>query len=330
MPARDENEFKIDERISEKLNEMPQYVKHWHSNLKASSITASSRYDMVCKINKFLSSIDENVSNVSVDMITDECVTDYFISVATKVNKKGKLVSTSDSYKQSVYCALKNFLGFLVEKEYLDKNYILSIKKPSNNDLDRIKANRLKLTKDAFQLVLDEVNKEPKYIIKCRNEALLRVFMATGMRETALRILNVDDIDFQNKKLSTIDKGHGGTGQTQIYHLDDHTLAALKKWIKLRDEVYGDSMDALFISQHKKRISVKGIYKIVVKYFDKAIDKHVSPHKIRGGVASILYEMTGDIEYVRKTIGHKRVETTQRYITTDDKERELASQLLML
>ena len=55
---------------------------------------------------------------------------------------------------------------------------------------------------------------------------------------------------------------------------------------------------------------------------------HVSPHKIRAGVASILYEETKDIEFVRRAIGHTNVATTQRYIRTENKEREKASKLL--
>ncbi len=328
MPARYENEIKIDSTTDTKLKELPSYVNEWHTKLKASSKTASARYDMVCKINKFLSSIDEDVMNVTPEMITDENVTSYYTSVATKVNKKGKVVPTSDSYKQGVYSALKNFLGFMSSKGYIEDNYILSIDRPSNHDLDRINEHRIKMTKDTFKAVIREVKKERKDILRCRDEALLRVFMGTGMRETALMILNVSDIDFKKKKLQTIDKGHGG--KNQVYYLDDNTLVALYNWIKLRDKMYGDSLDALFVSQHNQRISIKGIYKIVDKYFYRAIGKHVSPHKIRAGVASILYEQTGNIEYVRRALGQAKTETTQRYIVTDNSERRSAAQLLKL
>ena len=328
MPARLENELRIDSMTQKVLKNMPTYVIEWHTRLKASSKTASSRYDMINKIKKYLESINPKVKEVTVNEINSESVENYFISTETRIDKNGKVVQASDSYRQGVYCALKNFLEFMVDKRYVEKNYILGIDKPSNHDLDRIKENRLRLTRDSFLAVLKEVKKESNLMLRYRDEALLRIFFETGMRETALMILNISDINFKKKELMTIDKGKGG--KPQKYNISDATVDALNRWIKLRAHKFGLESEALFISQHKQRISIKGIYKIVDKYFYRAIGEHVSPHKIRAGLASILYEQTGDIEFVRRAIGQARTETTQRYIVTPNKERETAIQLLAI
>ena len=328
MPARLENEMEITNVINNILKDMPSYVVEWHNNLYASKRTAATRREFIRKIRNFLESIDVKVSRVTPKMITDVAVTNYYISIATKLNADGSISETSDSYQQNVYCVLKNFLGFMERKGYIDKNYILDIQKPGNRDLDRINEHRIRFTKEDFANVINSIEEEENPICRNRDRAIMKIFMGTGMRETALRILDVSDIDLEKKTLVTVDKG-AGKGKLQQYYLNDATVDALKKWLACRKEyVYGKDNGALFLSYQGNRISTKGIAKLVDKHCYKALGKHVSPHKIRGGVASILYDETKDIEFVRRSIGHSNVATTQRYIRTENNERQQAAKLL--
>ena len=264
---------------------------------------------------------------VTIDEINDQTVTKYYISIGTKTDKNGNVVETSGSYQQNVYSALNNFLKFLVKKEYIKKNYIQDIERPKSNDLERINEHRMRFTKRDFKLVLHEAAMEFDPVYKYRDYALLKILMGTGMRETALRIINISDIDFEKKTLVTMDKGKG-SGKFQLYYLNDSTIDSIKNWLEYRKCFERYPSDALFLSYQGERISTKGIAKIVDKHFYKALGKHVSPHKIRGGVASILYDDTKDIEFVRRSIGHSNVETTQRYIRTENNERQQAAKLL--
>ena len=84
--------------------------------------------------------------------------------------------------------------------------------------------------------------------------------------------------------------------------------------------------DALFISKYGERISAKGVSNIVKKYTEEALGKPLSPHKLRAGFCSILYNKTHDTEFVRRAVGHSNISTTQRYIVTDgDEKRQSAS-----
>lgn len=328
MPARLENEMEITKGINVMLKTMPEYVTEWHNNLYASKRTAATRREFVRKIRHFLEFINSDVSGITTDEITDDIVTSYYISISTKKNPDGSLSETSDSYQQNVYCALKNFLGYLEGKGYIDKNYILNINKPGNNDLDRINEHRIHFTKEDFSNVLKVIEAEPNVINRNRDRAIMKIFMTTGMRETALKILNVSDIDLENKTLVTVDKGKG-KGKLQHYSLNESTVEAIKKWLDCRKQyVFEEDDGALFLSYQGKRLSTKGIAKLVDKHCYKALGKHVSPHKIRGGVASILYAETRDVEFVRRSIGHSAVATTQRYISTENNERKHAAKIL--
>lgn len=328
MPARLENEMEITNKVNKLLETAPPYVTEWHNNLYASKRTAATRREFVRKICHMLEYIDSDIKHIPVGKINEENITRYYISIGTKKNSDGSISETSDSYQQGVYCALKNFLGFMERKGYIDKNYILDISKPGNKDLDRINENRIRFTREDFSLILEEVEKEKNGVCRNRDRALMKIFMGTGMRETALKILNVSDVDFEKKTLVTIDKG-SGKGKRQQYYLNDGTLNAIKEWLNCRNEyIKDDNQEALFLSYQGNRLTNNGISKVVNKYCTRALGKHVSPHKIRGGVASILYDETKDIEFVRRSIGHSNVATTQRYIRTENNERQKAAQLL--
>lgn len=326
MPARLENELKINENIEAILKEMPKYVNEWHDNMYAAKKTASTRRDFVRKIKNYLEFINKIPKNVKMDEINEQTVTKYYISIGTKKDKNGNLVETSGSYQQNVYSALSNFLEFMTKRKYIEQNYIRDIERPKNNDLERINKERIRFTKRDFKLVLHKAALEPDLVLRYRDSALLQILMTTGMRETALRIINISDIDFENKTLVTIDKGRGG--KYQLYYLNEPTVESIIKWIEYRKYFEKYPSDALFLSYQGERISVKGISMIVDKYFQKALGVHVSPHKIRGGVVSILYEETKDIEFVRRSIGHSNASTTQRYISTENNERRQASKML--
>jgi integrase/recombinase XerD len=90
----------------------------------------------------------------------------------------------------------------------------------------------------------------------------------------------------------------------------------------------GKNDNHLFLSDRGCRISETAIDTIVHKYTKAAIGKPLSPHKLRAGFCSVLYEQTGDIEFVRRAVGHSSAATTQRYIVTNGDERKRASEII--
>ena len=73
---------------------------------------------------------------------------------------------------------------------------------------------------------------------------------------------------------------------------------------------------------------VNTVANVVRKYSKIGLGYEISPHKLRSGYCSILYNKTGDIEFVRRAVGHSRVDTTQRYIVTKGSEKEKAAEIM--
>lgn len=331
MQGRIENGIKQERNVLLKLENMPSFVNEWYYNLKASQKTVTTLRDYVNKIHNFLFFINPNVSEVKIKDINLSNIQKFFISIQTK-EINGQVVYTSDSYQQTVWCCLNNFLEFLKETGKIDKNYIKMITKPKNKDLEKINEHRMLLTKSDFNKILKSVKcgaGSDKAIafqnrMKNRDMSIMLLFMTTGMRKTALSEINIEDIKLDLDVLYVTDKGD----KHHTYVLSEKTLDALNSWLNDRQEWDNGSTNALFITEKGDRISSSAIYKLVDKYCTDALGYHVSPHKLRAGFCSILYEETGNVEFVRRAVGHSNISTTQRYIVTNNKEKEEASGLI--
>lgn len=325
MSARYENENKIDRSIENKLKTLPKYVYGWNLNMKASRKSAATRRDFVYKVYHFLKFINDNPKEVKVEDITEEKVTRYYISLQNKIYN-GKEVPTSDSYQITVWSCLNNFFNFLNKHGYIEKNYMLATEKPKNKDMDHINENRIKLTSNDFKSIIDAVDSQDETVMKIRDKAILLTFMTTGMRETALMNIEMSDVDMENRTLKVIDKGT----KAHEYVMNDILYEALNEWIKYRwvynNDIFEDQH--LFLSKNRKPLSTVGIAAIVQKYTKIGIGKKLSPHKLRAGFATILYDKTHNIEFVRRAIGHSNIATTQRYIVTKGEESKEAANII--
>ena len=235
MNGRLENELKIEKTIMNTLSNMPHYATEWYYNLKASNKEISSCNDFINKLKRFLMFISNDVKNIKPENISLSNTERYFISIQTKKDKFEKLVYTSNSYQYGIWCALHNFFKFMVSRKYINENYIELIERPKNNDLDRINESRILLTKKDFNKIINSINsgvgsqKAKSHQQKFRNRdlSIIMLFMTTGMRREALSEINIEDIDFNDNKLTVIDKG----SKRHVYSLSDKVVIIIKEWL---------------------------------------------------------------------------------------------------
>lgn len=333
MNGRMENDIKRNNKIKELLKELPEYISEWNSIMIATNNTSSSRLDYIRKIYKFLRFIDNDVMKIKPDQFTKSKVDAYLSEIIYIKDLNGNIKETSDSYKGAIWCCLNNFFDFLVEYGYVKDNPINMKKKPKNKDLDKINSKRIMLTEDDFRNILMSVEngvgtqkaktRQEKWQI--RDKCIMLVFMTTGIRETALTEIDVSDLNFETQELIVLDKGD----KTHVYYFEDEIIDCIKEWIKLRNIYFPNiTNNALFVNYQGERISSKGVVKLVDKYCKDALGYHISPHKIRAGFCSIMYNQTKDIEKVRRMIGHSNITTTQRYIVTNNDERRESSKMM--
>lgn len=331
MNGRVEKDTKIFKNIETKLVSYPEFVASWYYYLKANNKTATSCSDFINKLTRFLEFINEDISVIVPEDFNENIITQYFLKVQTKEDG----TEMSKSYRQGIWSCLNNFFNFMYTRKLIPDNYFVlaDIKRQKGNDLNEINKHRKLLTQDDFRRILAAVDTgvgsakakgyQKKY--KNRDKAILLLFMSTGMRKTALEEINVSDINFEKHELYTIDKGH----KVFTYYLTSEVLEIIDKWLTDRYFLLGrEDKGALFISQEGTRMHGKSIARVVDKYAYEALGYHISPHKLRSGFGSILYEQKHDIEYVRRAMGHSQVTTTQRYIVTNNDEQKTAASMI--
>lgn len=327
MNGRLEKEQKTNQKIEKILEKLPSYVREWYYNLLASDVSLASCYMYVNKIKQFYKYII-TIGKTDVKQLIQGDVDKYFISIRTR-GDGDEMKRTSDSFQLTNWFALRSFFDFLVSRKYIETNFINQIHKPKNKDLERINRDRKLLTQEDFAKIMRAV--EADWTDRDRNSLIFSLFMSTGMRLSALVAINNKDIDLKNRILRVMDKGD----KVHEYYISD----SLKEYIEeynhfksrdrmLREPKYYDE-DPLFIDCKKgTRMTDKEIYKIVTKYTKKALGYPMSPHKLRAGFCSILYDKTHDAEFVRRAVGHSNLATTQRYIVTKGNEKQMAANIM--
>ena len=327
MDGRLEHEQATKNKITKTLTKLPPYVTDWYYFLLASDLSVASSYMYVHKVKLFLKYLS-TIGITDIKNLTQEKVDQYFISLSTR-GEGETMKRTSDSFQQTTWFALRSFFDFLVSRGYIAINYVSQIHKPKNRDLDRINKERKLLTQDDFNKIMKVV--EEDWNDRDRNSLIFSLFMCTGMRLSALIAINNSDIDLKHRTLRVMDKGD----KIHEYYISDSLKEYIEEYndFKRRDRMLREPKfydeDPLFIDcKTGKRISNKEVYRIVTKYTKKALGYPMSPHKLRAGFCSILYDKTHDAEFVRRAVGHSNLATTQRYIVTKGNERQLAADIM--
>ena len=152
-----------------------------------------------------------------------------------------------------------------------------------------------------------------------RDNAILELFYASGMRVSELSGLQVGDVNLSVGYVRCIGKGRkervipiGKSARVAVAHYSEKVRGKLIKKTMTSD---------LFVSRLGRRLSRQSIWKIIKFYASKAnIKKTIKPHTLRHSFATHLLEHGADLRSVQEMLGHADISTTQIY-THVDKER---------
>lgn len=328
MNGRLEHKISNEKLIEKRLKNLPDCVKDYYLS-RTSSKESMGSLEYIKKIRCFFEFLNEDTKSVDVTKITENDVSRYLHSIEQTVGKDGIPKETSFSYRKQVHSILNSFFEYLRKRRIVAENPMDCVERPTSKDvvkrkhLDSFDINFLLECIDSGAGSDFAKNKSEPWRI--RDKAIITLLAMTGMRETALTEINVNDIDFINGTVRVIDKRH----KTHVYKMNRAIREALENWIVDREEkLAGQKVDALFISNQKRRTSVTCVVQIVKKYSLEGLGYSISPHKLRAAFCTILYEDTKDVEFVRRAVGHTCIETTLRYIADDDSAKQEAADRL--
>lgn len=159
--------------------------------------------------------------------------------------------------------------------------------------------------------------KKPQLI---RDQAILELFYASGMRVSELADLKMSGLNFDVGYVRCIGKGRKER-LIPIGKKSREALAIYCQKVRPKFESRAQATDVLFLSRLGKRISRQGIWNLIKTYAKKSnIKKNIKPHTLRHTFATHLLEHGADLRSVQEMLGHSDISTTQIY-THVDKER---------
>lgn len=248
-----------------------------------------------------------------------------------------EIKSKTASYQIVVYNALKEFSQYLKGTGVNTSDPMQYKKKPKFKEGIKTKEKRKNsfLEKKEIRQYINEVKKgvgsgrakarQVKWYL--RDICIISLLLNTGMRCGALWKLDIDNIDLDNKKLVTIDKGE----KTQEYVLSDKMVKCLKQWLEDRsNKLEGHNETALFISNRLTRMTLLSIRNIVNKYGINIEGKYITPHKLRATAITSVYEATNDVYIAQQFAGHADISTTAKiYIRgKEDGARQTGAEIM--
>jgi integrase/recombinase XerD len=139
-----------------------------------------------------------------------------------------------------------------------------------------------------------------------KHKAILMLLYSTGIRESELINLKIQDIDSRSM-LIHIRNAKGM--KDRFVPLSEKTLSILRLYFKqYRPTEY------LFNGQFTNKYSASSIRQITKKYaMAGGVKKNVYPHLIRHCCATHLFDAGTDISVIQRVLGHKSHKTTMRY-----------------
>ncbi|MFD9699983.1 tyrosine recombinase XerC [Lentzea sp. NPDC059081] len=148
--------------------------------------------------------------------------------------------------------------------------------------------------------------------VALRDQAVVELLYATGIRVAELCGLDLDDVDYSLRVIRVLGKG----GRERSTPFGVPAERALRRWL---DEgrnalVAPDSPPAVFLGARGGRLNQRAVRTLVHEVVAVVPDApDIGPHGLRHSAATHLLEGGADLRTVQELLGHATLATTQLY-----------------
>lgn len=209
----------------------------------------------------------------------------------------------------TLFCATiatKTFHRFLCEKGYAnsDPTERLTLPKLSSRLPEPLSAKEV----DALMLA-PAVYRFPGI----RDRAILEVLFL-GLRISEALSLEESQIQIGDGYM----KIRGKRNRERLVPLGRMAIDALKKYLAVRSEHFGDEPGPIFLSRLGRPLSKSAFWRQLKDYARRVgIKRRVYPHLLRHSAATLILKGGGDLRSIQNILGHQSLAVTQKYLNFD-------------
>lgn len=308
-------------------------MKSFHDTLKEHSFEFVKNFISQKTRESYLGDIDDFLfflEDLAMELTSYSELTErLFILFKRYLLDKRKYDNSSVSRKLA---SLSSFLKFLKHNNFVKVNPLEFIRRP-----------KVKFESKSNFLTEDEAKRVLRY---CRENCekfkssgdlkrykswrlkytIIFIFLNLGLRVSELCHLKIDDYKKDGEKVYLKIKAKGHSDYTP--RLNDETSRVLNEYIR---DFRGNAnkTEPLFVSLYRVKkagLNRTSLFKMIrACIFDAGIEKSISPHGLRGSVATILHKKGVSLKNIQDLLNHKHITTTTLYVKKSNEIEESAS-----
>ena len=145
-----------------------------------------------------------------------------------------------------------------------------------------------------------------------RDQAMLELLYASGMRVSELLSLDLEDVSVETGAVRCLGKG----GKERVVPIHNQAIESVRFYIEeVRSGLQGSKhTPALFLNRRGNRLTRQGFWLILKGYCKKVgLDDKITPHTLRHSFATHLLHGGAPLRHVQELLGHASINTTQVY-----------------
>lgn len=277
--------------------EIDLFINYLHLQRNFSDLTCKSYREGIAFFSGFLKVNGTNYKDVTIDQIRG-----YLLDL----NNYGL---SKSSIKQNI-AALRHFYTFLFNEKYVDSDPFLLISSPKN---------QTRLPNFLLQNEIDELleaNRNRTDELAERDQAILELMLASGLRASEIVNLKTTSINLLSRTIRIVGKGN----KERLVPFSNRAKTALETYLNksrsflLAKQKTPVENKSLFLNNFGEKLTVRGL-----EYIMEEIEKKTGcflklhPHKLRHSFATKMLSQGADLRVIQELMGHESIGTTQIY-----------------
>lgn len=284
------------------MKEINDFLEHLKYDLNFSDFTIKSYKSDIDDFYEFLGSKGKDIDEINVQLIRDY-LSRLLADNKTKVTCARRISS------------LRHYFNYLKDHNYVRENCFIFVNSPKK---EIRYPNALYL--EQIETLLKR-NLERTDSLKFRDQAIIELLYASGVRASELVNIKLNNLDIKSRNIRILGKGN----KERIVIFSKSCQETLKNYIEttrvelLSHNKYEYNVDFLFLNSQGKQLTSRGLEYVLKGVEEKTgCNYGLHPHLLRHTFATHLLEGGADLRVIQELLGHSSLNTTQIYTHVTD------------